>query len=203
MPSKSWFNKIHQRLLRRDPTASAECAEAVIGPTTSQLQIRFPKLRGTDVLADAVTDAVMSYLKRPEQYDPSKRGLLGFLVMAAEGDLRNALAKHRRRRNIEMPMEDVDLQIPDGNDQVTTLASGLDTDEEAIRRALHALFPDPRDLKMAGLVLDGERSVSAFAQVLAVERLPLGEQRREVKRHKDRIKKKLERYGQSIRSKGT
>ena len=93
MPADSWYKQIHQRLLRRDPTASAECAEGVIGPLTNKLEGRFPRLRESDLLADAVTDAVFSYLRRPEQYDPTRRGLLGFLGMAAEGDLKNALAK--------------------------------------------------------------------------------------------------------------
>lgn len=140
----------------------------------------------------------MSYLKRPEQYDPSKRSLLGFLAMAAEGDLRNALAKIKRRTKIEVSMENVDLQVPDGNNDV---GSALDIDEEQIRGGIQALFPDPLDQSMASLVLEGERSTKAYAQVLGIEGLPLAEQRVEVKRHKDRIKKKLERYGKEIRRK--
>lgn len=197
--TEGWYRQIHERLLQGDPTASADCAQAVIGPLTKRLEGRFPELRGSDFLVDAVTDAVLSYLKRPEQYDPAKRGLLGFLTMAAVGDLRNALAKWHRRKEMEVPLEDVDLEAAAGNMQVGPHDSAGDVDLEEIRSGVSALFDDPRDRRLAELVLEGERSVKAFARILKLENLSIDEQRREVKRHKDRIKKRLERYGQGIR----
>jgi RNA polymerase sigma-70 factor (ECF subfamily) len=44
----------------------------------------------------------------------------------------------------------------------------------------------------------GERKTEAFAKVLEIESKSPEEQRREVKRHKDRIQKRLERYGKAI-----
>jgi RNA polymerase sigma-70 factor (ECF subfamily) len=202
VPTDAWYRQVHDRLLQGDPTASADCAGAVIGPLTKRLERRFPELRGSDVLADAVTDAVFSYLKRPEQYDPSKRGLLGYLAMAAEGDLKNALAKGRRRKEMELPLEDVDLDTVAGNMVVGPGDPAGEVDVEEIRSGVSAMFDDPRDRQLAELVLDGERSVDLFARILKLENLPIDEQRREVKRHKDRIKKRLERYGQGIRRRG-
>ena len=199
MPTESWYKQIHERLLRRDPTASAECAEGVIGALTKQLERRFPRLRESDLLADAVTDAVFSYLKRPEQYDPARRGLLGFLTMAAEGDLKNALAKRQRRREMEVPLDDVDLETVGGNRVVGPAEAAGEVDLDKIRSGVSALFDDPRDRQLAELVLEGERSIEVCARTLGLEGLPIVEQRREVKRHKDRIKKRLERYGESIR----
>ncbi len=200
MPTEAWYRQVHQRLLRGDPIASAECAHAVIGPITRRLEARFPNLRGSDLLVDAVTDAVFSYLRRPEQYDPARRGLLGFLAMAAEGDLKNALAKQHRREVIEVSLGDVDLEAVAGN---RIGGPGGDptreVDLEELRRGVDALFDDPRDRQIAELVLDGERSTEQFARLLGLQSLRADEQRREVKRHKDRIKKRLDRYGQSIR----
>ncbi len=199
MPTESWYKQIHQRLLTRDPTASAECAEGVIGPLTKRLERRFPRLRESDLVADAVTDAVFSYLKRPEQYDPARRGLLGFLAMAAEGDLKNALAKRQSRREMEVSLDDVDLETVGGNRVVGPAEAAGEVDLDKIRSGVSALFDDPRDRQLAELVLEGERSIEVCARILGLEGLPIVEQRREVKRHKDRIKKRLERYGESIR----
>ena len=199
MATESWYKQIHQRLLTRDPTASAECAEGVIGPLTKRLERRFPRLRESDLVADAVTDAVFSYLKRPEQYDPARRGLLGFLAMAAEGDLKNALAKRQRRREMEVSLDDVDLETVGGNRVVGPAEAAGEVDLDKIRSGVIALFDDPLDRQLAELVLEGERSMEVCARILGLEGLPIVEQRREVKRHKDRIKKRLERYGESIR----
>ncbi len=199
MPTDAWYREVHDRLLQGDPTASADCAGAVIGPLTKRLERRFPELRASDVLVDAVTDAVFSYLRRPGQYDPTRRGLLGFLAMAAEGDLKNALAKLHRRKKMEVPLDDVDLDAAAGNRMVGPGDPAGEVDLDEIRTGVSALFDDPRDRQLADLVLEGERSIEPFARILRLEGLPIDEQRREVKRHKDRIKKRLERYGQGIR----
>jgi len=199
VPTDAWYRQVHDRLLQGDATASADCAGAVIGPLTKRLERRFPELRGSDVLVDAVTDAVFSYLRQPGQYDPARRGLLGFLAMAAEGDLKNALAKWHRRKEMEVPLDDVDLEVVAGNRMVGPGDPAGEFDLDEIRSGVRALFDDPRDRQMADLVLEGERSIELFARILGLEGLPIDEQRREVKRHKDRIKKRLERYGQSIR----
>ena len=199
MPSEAWYRQVHERLLNNDPTASAECAEEAIRPLTKRLENRYPQLRGSDLLVDAVTDAVFSYLRRPKQYDPTKRGLVGYLSMAAEGDLKNALAKQHRRKERELPLDDVDLEVVAGNRVLETGDSPSEIDLDEIRTGVNALFYDPRDRQLAELVLEGERSIKLFARILGVENLPIDEQRREVKRHKDRIKKRLERYGQNTR----
>ena len=51
---------------------------------------------------------------------------------------------------------------------------------------------------MVDLILDGERSTAAFAVVLGIENLAIDEQRLQVKRHKDRLKKRLREHGQRI-----
>ena len=199
--TEAWYRHVHERLLQGDPTASADCADAVIGPLTKRLQKRFPELRRSDFLVDAVTDAVFSYLRRPDQYDPNKRGLLGFLSMAAEGDLKNALAKWHRRNEMEITLDHVDLEVVARNNVVGPAGADADVDLNEIRSGVNALFDDPRDRQVAELMLDGERSTKPFARLLGLEGLPVPEQRREVKRHKDRIKKRLARYGQTVRRK--
>jgi hypothetical protein len=51
------------------------------------------------------------------------------------------------------------------------------------------------DRRALELIVQKERRTSVFAVLYGLEHLPAGEQRRAVKRHKDRLKKVLERAG--------
>jgi hypothetical protein len=195
-----WQSKIHERLLAGDVTAPAELSEGLIGPLLQRLTKKYPKLRDPDLLYDAVTDALMSYIKRPTQFDPGKRSLIGFLCMAAEGDLLNALAKDKRRRHKEIPLEDVELGVAAGNSKIEEGNSETEPEREKLRQALPRLFGDPKDLVIVELMIAGERTTEVFVKVLELQHLPLDQQRREVKRHKDRLKKRLERYGKALLS---
>ncbi|MCI0410472.1 MAG: hypothetical protein L0191_18245 [Acidobacteria bacterium] len=196
MTSEDWYREIHERLLAADPVAPTELAEAVWKPLVKQLEKRHPRLRASDFLWDAASDALISYIKQPTQFDPAKRALFGFLVMAAEGDLRNALAKVARRKQREISIEGVELAVAVGKESLE--APGLDTPLEAerMRRRIGELFKDPRDREAVELLSEGERSTEAFAKVWRLEHLPLKEQARQVKRYKDRIKKMLARHGE-------
>src|SRR4051812_49196042 len=93
--------KLHKRLLENDPTAPSELASLVFEPLVKQLAESPAGHKHRDLVADAVSDALISYLKTPTQFDPTKRGLWGFLTMAAEGDLANAIESLLRARKKE------------------------------------------------------------------------------------------------------
>lgn len=197
MPMDKWEREIHERLLAEDVTAPAELAEALLEPLLQWLSKKYPKLSDPDLLYDAVTDALISYIKHPAQFDPTRRSLMGFLVMAAEGDLRNALAKEKRRRQRETSLEVVELGVAGGNIGVEVGNSETESEREKLRQALPRIFEDPKDLAIVELIISGERTTAAFVEVLQLRHLPVEQQRREVKRHKDRLKKRLERYGKA------
>jgi RNA polymerase sigma-70 factor (ECF subfamily) len=192
-----WQRQIHKRLLTEDVTAPVELVDVLLGPLLDRLTRKYSKLHDPYLLPDAVTDALMSYIKCPAQFDPGKRSLIGFLFMAAEGDLRNALAKDKRRRHKEIPLEDVELEVAAGNSEIEEGNSDTESEREKLRQALPRIFGDPKDLAMVELMLSGERTTEAFVNVLELRHLPMDQQRREVKRHKDRLKKRLERYGKA------
>jgi RNA polymerase sigma factor (sigma-70 family) len=146
-----------------------------------------------------VHDALISYLKRPTLFDPKKGRLLGFLVMAAERDLRNSLAKAKRRDKKETASEDVEVLSSGGNEEAEEEALAAWLDAQDMRQAIDELFDNPADRALVELILDGERSTEAFSEILGLQGLSVEKQRVEVKLHKDRIKKKLQRYGESIR----
>jgi RNA polymerase sigma-70 factor (ECF subfamily) len=201
MTSEDWYREIHERLLAADPVAPTDLAETVWRPLVKELENRHPRLRESEFLRDAATDALISYIRQPTQFDPAKRGLFGFLVMAAEGDLRNALAKTTRRKRREVPIEDVELAGAGGKERLE--APGLDTrlDAQRMRGRIGELIKDPRDREAVELLIQGERSTEAFAKVWGLERLPAKEQASQVKRHKDRIKKMLARHGEDSHGK--
>lgn len=205
---ESWFLSIHERLLNNDHTASSELAEAVLDQIITSLHRANPSLRDPDILQTAAIDAVLSYIKRPQQYDPAKRGLFGYLVMSAQGDLKNALAALRRRQEREVPFDSVELSQIARNMELTedtedgvrsssdSLVPDVQNSEElrSLLKDLTAIFDSPVDMEMAKLILQGERDTAAFAKVLGIDGSNIDEQRKEVKRQKDRIKKRIERW---------
>jgi RNA polymerase sigma-70 factor (ECF subfamily) len=198
MLSEAWQKEIHARLISNDPIAPSELAEIFIEPLSRALQKKFPKVN-SDQIADAVTDTLMDYIKAPEKFKPAKRSLKGYLIMSATSDLINAIEKENRKKLHEFPTDNVELHEFGGNviakptNPVTMLVT------ESLRADIRNQFDNEVDLEMVDLILDGERSTTAFAKILQIENLPIIDQKREVKKHKDRIKKRLRRYGQRIK----
>jgi RNA polymerase sigma-70 factor (ECF subfamily) len=196
-----WCRRIHERLLAGDPTASADLAEKVGDVVFEKLSKKYAR-RDPDMVRDAAWDAIRAYMEHPATFDPGKRGLIGYLVMSADGDLRNALAKVRRRR--ENLVEDVELagvrgkrrgQVRVGRAEEKLVAH---LEVERLRPQLRRLFSNPADQAALELLVDGERSTEAFAEVWGLGNLPVDQQRSEVKRGKDRLKKALERFGEGL-----
>jgi hypothetical protein len=168
---------------------------------------RHPKARRFwHLIPDAVEDALVNYFKRPEQYQPAKRGLWGYLVMAATGDLLNAIEKERRTLRREKPVADVEYGLDRRNRVVVSAGSKLDAEGpeyraffKELRTAADREFTDPREREVAELMIGGISNVEAFAAVMGIGQLPLEQQRVQVKRCKDRVSKRLQRLGERLR----
>jgi len=142
---------------------------------------------------------VAKYLRDPERFDPSRGGLAAYLAMEAHGDVLNELEARRRRRTHELPVADpVELE-PSSRDS-TVEEEALDAVDpfgvapellEGVIRALSDL--DHLDRQLLQLMADGVRPTSAYAALLGLSHLPADLQRKAVKRHKDRLQKRLER----------
>jgi hypothetical protein len=122
-----WCRRIHERLLAGDPTATAELAETVGETVFEKLQMNHPG-REPELVRDAAWDAIRAYMEKPSAFDPRQRGLLGYLVMAAEGDVRNAMAKVRRRRRREELVDPVELAAVGGNKGQDQLEARMDVE---------------------------------------------------------------------------
>jgi RNA polymerase sigma-70 factor, ECF subfamily len=202
-PDPHVLEKIDGRLRNGDPTAPSDLAELVLDPLTRKLRARFPNLDDPSLVDDAVADAVLNYAERPDQFDPGKRGLFGYLEMSARGDLMNALAAVKRRRQRERSLDIVELPLERRNkasmtrEPSATLEDHVISDlssQRMIARVREAA-ETPQDAKVLQLMIDGERRTDRYAEVLGLQDLSADQRRREVKRHKDRLKKRLDRLG--------
>jgi RNA polymerase sigma-70 factor (ECF subfamily) len=202
---------LHEQLLAGDPTAPARVADALFAPLVERLRRAYPRV-DLDLVTTAATDAWLSYVRKPGNFDPTKgKTLLGYLKMAAAGDLLNALDRLKRQRKGVQSLDEMQsvaveevlwnkLQTVE-EDPLTKLEDREAREQaEAIHGRLDELFPDTTDRQLVELMLANERKTGSYARILGLQHLPKQEQQREVKRHKDRITKRLRRYGQELRN---
>lgn len=123
-------------------------------------------------------------------------------------NLRNALrseARHRTRRaSLDVELLPVDRKSWwERSDPAAVVERTMDLaaleetlEQRPVREAVRVGLT-PSEAKVLDLMRLGERKSSVFAEVLGVQHLSAGEQRREVKRAKDRLKRRIERAGGS------
>ena len=188
---------LHQRLISGDRTATAEIAEIYLPILTKRLSRKFPSLDDDHLIDSAVTDALLSYFKRPEQFLPEGMSLENYLFRSAWGDLLNALKTENRRRPLRLG-EIVELEAGE-SEYIIEPASTENVEEEAIMNLseiwskLQFLLPDPTDQLVLSIMIAGERDTEVFSDVMGLDHLPADEKIRAVKRTKDRIKKVIQR----------
>ncbi len=140
-----------------------------------------------DACNTAAEDAVFGFLLHPGAFDAHRAGLGAYLRMAARRDLLNVLAKERRvRRGI--PLD----SVAEPADPRNRTPDGELTWDDPRLVAERATF-DATESAVLELMRNGTRDTATFARPLGVEHLPAKEQAVEVKRVKDRVKKRLAR----------
>ena len=190
-------NTLHDRLLnRKDDRVTAEIAELFLPLLVSDLKKHYSNLSDLQLIESVAIDTLMTYFERPWKFDPTKRSLIGYLYMDADGDLRNIL----RQQQISFALrpqipEHVMNAIEADADPEQTLLEGS---SPLVRRVLEYV-PDATDRRLLLLMMDGVRETAEYAEVLGIQDLPPEKQARIVKRNKDRLKKsvktKLEKSG--------
>lgn len=206
--------QLHARLLARDAQAPSDLTEQYLLALVTYLRRVFPErdfplLRDSHLIEEAAEDALFDLAKHPEHYDPARSTLISYLRMAARGDLRNKLQREARHRRHLVPLPDENA--PGVEQSALARNSGReDTEDPALlaerREQLNPQFQPMRntvfsdqDRTVIQLILDGERRTSVYAQILGITHLPESEQRREVKRVKDRLLKRLRRLAPQVK----
>jgi RNA polymerase sigma-70 factor (ECF subfamily) len=100
--ARGFDEQIHRRLVDRDPIAPSELADTYLPLLIERLKKKFKSVAEHEVM-DAAADAILNYAEHPERFKPARLDLEGYVMMSAQGDLLNALARHRRHR--EGPLE--------------------------------------------------------------------------------------------------
>jgi DNA-directed RNA polymerase specialized sigma24 family protein len=193
-PTAEEGRRLHERLCAGDATATADLLLAYLAPLDAWLAERFRRV-DADLRHDAALDALGSLLRRPAQFDPRRKNLHGYLCMSAAGDLRNALRREGRRRTLAAVAE----PSPGGNslgredDPSFPLLLAEAEAERASERAAVLSGLGPREAAFFDLVEQGEWRVPVLAAVIGLAGRPPADQRRAVKRLRDRLIKRRQR----------
>jgi hypothetical protein len=179
---------LHERVVQGDRPAIEELTAALLRDVSGALGRSLPGV-DSDVVSDAVEDAILEYLKRPTRFDPS-RGvpLVQFIRMLAYRNLQDAWRADRRlaatetRAASEYPL----IYHP-------RLWSDDRMDVERLYRAGRAVCAEGEYTAFC-LWAAGERSTDVLARALGLSDRPRSEQQRAVKQFKDRIRKAVERH---------
>jgi len=179
-----------------DPTVPARLAELLL----PALRRRFRSAPAADphAIESLIDLSIARYLRDPARYEPTRGPLLAFLYRDVEGDRKNELASLGSRRAHELPdSEVVDVSADRRNlgmdEEVLDALDPFDMPREILEAARSEVagFSD-QDRQLLVLIGDGVRETVAYSEVLGITHLPAEVQRREVKRHKDRLKARLE-----------
>jgi hypothetical protein len=157
---------------------------------------------GVDPMAceEAAGEAIVGFLNNPAAYSPERLAVHAFLRMAAQRDLQNLLRKERRHQRNRRDLNVVEHASEDGKhlERNDDPSLPLQIEEARQRQAPpDALWQQLTDVERRfwEQMQQGEWRTPVFAVILGVTHLSAGEQRREVKRVKDRLKKRMERTG--------
>jgi RNA polymerase sigma-70 factor (ECF subfamily) len=205
LPAPDQARALHQRLLDGEPVASSELAETYLDWLATWLAHHNPQAdpHHCDTTAE---DAILDLIKRPQAYDPTKLRLDAYLRMSASGDLKNLQRKEYRRTARQIDLAAVELSphagkyLSDEADDPARIAERRE-DDMANETKLAPRLEAARDGLSNGeaqaleLLRLGERKTGPYAAALGIAHLPAAEQRQQVKRVKDKLKKRLERAG--------
>jgi len=192
--------ELHRAITNGDDTALSELYVEYIGQVVHALTRKRPDIAKRDIesIMTAAHDAFLGYYSKPETFNPHLSGLLGFLKMSAFGDLRNLLKKEEKHSLGKNLLEDVELWKQNGNSVLKSYGSADATilSEEImtiIRKVLKDYFHTEQDINLAIMILSELRETEEYIEELEIMSLTVSEQRIEVKKVKDRIKKVIER----------
>jgi DNA-directed RNA polymerase specialized sigma24 family protein len=194
---------LHHRLIEGDPVAPSDLAIRYLSPLIDALTRANRCSIPDEFIEEAVHLAIMSLCKKPTRFEPSRNRadspLFAFLQMSAQRDLQNRLKREERHWKARVSLESVE-QSPDGGkylgrDDDPSLPLALREETEATAEILASVRAGLSDgeLRCLDLLMQGERKTSLFAQALGIEHLPTEDQEADVKKVKDKLKKRIER----------
>ncbi|MDI3315946.1 MAG: hypothetical protein QJR12_17240 [Mycobacterium sp.] len=196
-PDPAVLQHLHDALvIGRDRSSAAHRMAQLLLPA---LQRRFARTELPDPhsVNSLIGLSIARYLHDPSRWQPERGPLLAFLWQDISGDIKNERDARARLRRHEVPDSDV-VEVVGADRNVNVEQKVLDDMDPfdmarslTARAGAHIASFDAQDRRLIELLADGVRSTSSYAEVLGIAHLPVAMQAKEVKRHKDRLKKKL------------
>ena len=198
------FASIHADMLAGEPTADRALVNACVKPLYAILK-RSYSLLPPEVVRDAAHDALIALIRQPEQYDSERGTLLNYLVRIGKNKLADQVRACRRRSGetavggvVELAAAEENAYSGEGS-TAWELPAGTDLASPEVEALLRTILPDPRDRLVWELICDGRTAVAELAVVLGISHLSVEEQRRQVKQHRDRVQKRVQRRQEEFR----
>lgn len=195
----STLSFLHARLLAGDPVATDRMVSECLRPVERILARRHMALP-REAVTDAACDALLAYFRSPERFDPSRGHLLSYLVAIGDFRLRDWLRAQMRRDSREIHVGGTEeLALFETNIQRssyhhdTKVPGNSDSVSPEMEMLVRDILPNERDRRVLALIVDGRTEVDAYAAALGILESPAEERRILVKRHRDRILKRLQR----------
>ncbi|MGH2559020.1 MAG: RNA polymerase sigma factor [Thermomicrobiales bacterium] len=190
---------LHARMVAGDPTASTDVYRRYSSVLEAHLRGYCARKNlywvDDDARVNAAVDALMSYFKIPERYDPNRgKTLAGYLKMAAEGDLLNIINTRKLPADtkvVRLHGDDWNKEQEDPRDQIAE-ADDLMAAAETLAQVLKHIDSD-EERTVFGLLIAGERSNAIFAEQLDMPDPTSKEAAKQVNQIKDRLRKRLTR----------
>jgi DNA-directed RNA polymerase specialized sigma24 family protein len=206
-PSRAWQEQVHQRILENEVTAFAELCEYTLPYLVSYLQAGFPDCEASLHETTAI-DCLLAYRARAKQYDPTQISLFAYLRMAARRDMLNAIDKKTRHEKRLTSIHDAAIQsqlptqdpLQEQREVDEWLQERTDLTLAQILKMLDKEL-DEYEKRVLLLMLEGVKDTQRFIEVLPIQDLDDASQRKVVKQAKDRLVKKLRRFGKRVNTK--
>lgn len=146
---------------------------------------RLPRI-ATDILSDAVEDAILKYLRRPDIYDPNISRLDTFLTTVAVRCALDSLRRDARRKEIEQLILRDWRGWVDVEQDVQFRDVAQDVIRMVVRTREERRFVDARSL--------GECRTEVLASLIGFSNCATHEQRAAVKRMNERLRMRAKRF---------
>jgi|GEM_PF-991106 len=183
--------ELHERALQKDPLILVDLLDAFAGRIEGFLTSGLKCDKETAY--DALIDVLFAYATTPERYNPQQGRLVTYLTQAARYRVRDRL----RSRASEAQREEnfasvVELRQSTPKD---ILENYVEASRAVDRLIEKGLLKNEKDVAALRLIISGEGSTETLARALGLDTSCLERMRQEVKRHRDRLMKILERFG--------
>ncbi len=183
---------LHERVLAGDPVAPVDVFQGMMDPLAEALRRDLPCTE--DEAYNSGVDAVLAYLEEPGRYDRSRGRLSTYLMNIAK---KRAIDRLRSRSSAERRDDRYAAAVElRGSNPKDVMEAEVEAQE--LWQRVEEAVPNERDRRVLKLILAGERSTAALAEALEITGLSPLEQRRQVKQHRDRLLKVLERLGSRL-----